>query len=50
MKIKLKNPFSLNGQRLEAGEHELPDHIAQALIERGVAVEVKPPKKNRGGK
>jgi hypothetical protein len=50
MKIKLKAPFSLNGERLEAGEHELPERIAKALIARGVAVEVKPPKKTRGGK
>jgi len=50
MKIKLKAPFSLNGHRLEAGEHELPERIAKALIGRGVAVEVKPPKTKRGGK
>jgi hypothetical protein len=47
MKIKLKTQFSLNGQLLEAGEHDLPDHIAQALIARGVAVEVKPPRSTK---
>ena len=45
MKIKLKAPFSLNGHRLERGEHELPELIAGQLIRRGVAVEVKLPRK-----
>lgn len=49
MKIKLKAPFSLNGHRLEAGEHELPERIAKALIARGAAVEVKPPRKTKQG-
>ena len=49
MKIKLKAPFSLNGHRLEAGEHELPELIARHLIRRGAAVEVKPPRKTKQG-
>lgn len=47
MKIKLKAPFGLNGHRLEAGEHDLPERIAQALIARGVAEHVT--KRNKKG-